>query len=202
MPRELRSAIPIAFASLPLVLSACGSVDNPSPTASGPPADPSSSAITRASGSPSLGPTAEPSPQGTYVNEAYGWSIVVPDGWRLEANLEGNVMLSRPQVIAEVLASPASGLTLEQLEAQRLDELRGWPGMNAVESEIVRLPVGEAVRTVLEMTHPNGERAVLVTYAVEEGDHQYVISVRGPLNDEDLLDDAEAFAESFAVPDR
>lgn len=201
MRRELRSVLPLALAWILLVLSACGSVDDASPTASGPSADPSSAASTDASALRSLVPTAEASPQTVYVNEAGGWSIVVPPGWEVAANSVGHTALTRDQVIAEILVSPASGLTLEQLQAQRVDELSTWPGMDSVEGQIVRLPVGEAVRTTLEMTHPNGEPAVFVSYAIEEGERQYVISVRGPQDDGDLLEDAEAFAESFALTD-
>lgn len=201
MARQLRSVMPLALACIPLVLSACGSVDDPSPTATGQSADPSSFASTRANTSASLAPTAEPRPQAIYVNETNGWSIVVPTGWEVATNSVGDTLLSRDQVIAEILVSPASGMTLEQLQAQRVGELRGWPGMDAVEAHIVRLPVGEAVRATLEMTHPNGERAVFVSYAIEERERQYVISVRGPQDDGDLLEDAEAIAESFAITD-
>lgn len=201
MRRELRSVLPLALAWIPLMLGACGSVDDASRTANGPSADPSSSASTRASASPSLATTAEASPQAVYVNEVYGWSIAVPPGWEVATNSAGDTALTRDRVIAEILVSPASGMTLEQLQAQRVDELSTWPGMDSVEGQIVRLPVGEAVRTTLEMTHPNGEPAVFVSYAIEEGERQYVISVRGPQDDGDLLEDAEAFAESFALTD-
>lgn len=201
MPRELRSVMPLAFACIPLVLSACGSVDDASPTANGPSADPSSAASTDASALPSLVPTAEASAQAVYVNEARGWSIVVPPGWEVAANSVGDTALTRDQVIAEILVSPASGLTLEQLEAQKVDELSAWPGVDAVEAQIVRLPAGEAVRVSLETTNPNAEPGIFVLYVIEEGERQYVISVRGPQDDGDLLADAEAFAESFALTD-
>lgn len=162
---------------------------------------PSSSASTAASASPSPEATTEASPHGVYVNEAMGWSIVVPPGWEVTTNSTGDTAVTRDQVIAEILVSPASGMTLEQLAAQRMADLRTWPGMDAVEGEIVRLPVGDAVRTTLEMTHPDGEQAVFVSYAIEQGGRQYVISVRGPQDDGDLLVDAEAFASSFALTD-
>ena len=201
MRRELRSVLPLALAWILLVLSACGSVDDASPTVNGPSADPSSGASTDASALPSLVPTAEASAQAVYVNEARGWSIVVPPGWEVAANSVGDTAVFRDQVIAEILVSPASGLTLEQLEAQRVDELSAWPGVDAVEAQIVRLPAGEAVRVSLETTNPNAEPGIFVLYVIEEGERQYVISVRGPQDDGDLLADAEAFAESFALTD-
>ena len=200
MPRELRSVMPLAFAWIPLVLSACGSVDDASPIANGPSADPSSAASTDASSLASLVPTAEASAQAVYVNEAQGWSIVVPPGWEVAANSEGDTALTRDQVTAEILASPASGLTIEQLEAQKVEELSAWPGVDGVEAQIVRLPAGEAVRASLETT-TNAGPGVLVFYWVEEGERQYVISIRGLQDDGDLLADAEALAESFALID-
>jgi len=200
MPRELRSVMPLAFAWIPLVLSACGSVDDASPIATGPSADPSSAASTDASSLASLVPTAEASAQAVYVNEAQGWSIVVPPGWEVAANSEGDTALTRDQVTAEILVSPASGLTIEQLEAQKVEELSAWPGVDGVEAQIVRLPAGEAVRASLETT-TNAGPGVLVFYWVEEGERQYVISIRGLHDDGDLLADAEALAESFALID-
>jgi len=200
MPRELRSVMPLAFAWIPLVLSACGIVDDASPIANGPSADPSSAASTDASSLASLVPTAEASAQAVYVNEAQGWSIVVPPGWEVAANSEGDTALTRDQVTAEILVSPASGLTIEQLEAQKVEELSAWPGVDGVEAQIVRLPAGEAVRASLETT-TNAGPGVLVFYWVEEGERQYVISIRGLQDDGDLLADAEALAESFALID-
>ena len=200
MPRELRSVMPLAFAWIPLVLSACGSVDDASPIATGPSADPSSAASTDASSLASLVPTAEASAQAVYVNEAQGWSIVVPPGWEVAANSEGDTALTRDQVTAEILASPASGLTIEQLEAQKVEELSAWPGVDGVEAQIVRLPAGEAVRASLETT-TNAGPGILVFYWIEEGERQYVISIRGLQDDGDLLADAEALAESFALID-
>ena len=200
MPRELRSVMPLAFAWIPLVLSACGSVDDASPIATGPSADPSSAASTDASSLASLVPTAEASAQAVYVNEAQGWSIVVPPGWEVAANSEGDTALTRDQVTAEILVSPASGLTIEQLEAQKVEELSAWPGVDGVEAQIVRLPAGEAVRASLETT-TNAGPGILVFYWIEEGERQYVISIRGLQDDGDLLADAEALAESFALID-
>ena len=200
MPRELRSVMPLAFAWIPLVLSACGSVDDASPIATGPSADPPSAASTDASSLASLVPTAEASAQAVYVNEAQGWSIVVPPGWEVAANSEGDTALTRDQVTAEILASPASGLTIEQLEAQKVEELSAWPGVDGVEAQIVRLPAGEAVRASLETT-TNAGPGILVFYWIEEGERQYVISIRGLQDDGDLLADAEALAESFALID-
>lgn len=203
MPRELRPVLLSLLAWIPLLLGACGSVDDASPTANGPSAEPSPSASTRASASASLEPTAEASPPEVYVNEVHGWSLVVPPGWEVITNPEGFAALIGDQMTGEILVGPASGMTLEQLQAEREAFLRTWPGMDAVEGEIVRLPVGEAVRTTLEMTHPDGEPEVFVWHAIEEGEWQYVILVRGrgPQDDGDLLGVAEAFAESFALID-
>lgn len=197
MPRELRSLMPLAFACVPLVLSACGTVDDASPTASGTSADPTSAASTL----PSLVPTAEASAQAVYLNEAQGWSIVVPPGWEVAVNRDTGTALTRDEAIAEILVSPASGLTLEQLEAQKVDELGAWPGADAVEAQIVRLPAGEALRVTLETISPNTKPGIFVLYVIEEHERQYVISVRGFQDDGDLLADAEAFAESFAITD-
>ena len=148
---------------------------------------------------PSLAPSAEASPQAIHVNEANGWSIVVPPGWEVAANSVGDTALSREGAIAEILVFPASGLKLQQLQAQRVGELSAWPGVEAVEGQIVRLPAGEAVRTSLVTTSPNVEPIVFVSYAIEQGERQYVISVRGPQDDRELLQEAEALAESFAI---
>lgn len=206
MARALRASTPLAFACVPLLLGACGAVDDASPTASGTSADPSSAASTHASASQSLPPTTGASPRDVYVNEAGGWSIVVPPGWDVAANREGDTALTRDQVIAEILVFPASGLTLEQLEAQKVDDLSAWPGAEVVQAQIVRVPAGEAVSVTLEIIHPNSEPGIFepgifVLYVIEEGERQYVISVRGPQDDGDLLQDAEALAESFAIID-
>ena len=199
MPRALRALSPLAFACVPLLLGACGALDDASPIPGGTSADPTSAASTHASASQSLLPTTAASPGDVYVNEARGWSIVVPAGWEVHVNSEGDAALTRDQVVAEILVSPASGLTLEQLEAQKVDDLSAWPGAEVVEAQIVRVPAGEAVSVTVEMSHPNSEPGIFVLYAIEEGERQYVISVRGPQNDGDLLEDAEALAESFAI---
>lgn len=201
MARALRALTPLAFACVPLLLGACGAVDDASPIASGTSADPSSAASTHASASQSLLPTTGASPRDVYVNEARGWSIVVPPGWEVVANREEGMALTRDQVIAEILVFPASGLTLEQLEAQKVDDLSAWPGAEVVQAQIVRVPAGEAVSVTMEIIHPNSEPGIFVLYVIEEGERQYVISVRGPQDDGGLLQDAEALAESFAIID-
>lgn len=201
MPFEPRSARPLAFACVPLLLSACGAVDDSSPTARATSIDPSLAASTHASASPSLVPTADASPQRVHVSEAQGWSIVVPPGWEVAVETDSGTALIRDDAIAEILVSPSSGLTLEQLEAQKVVELSAWPGADEVEAQFVRLPAGEALSVTLETIGPNTEPGIFVLYVIEEGERQYAISVRGPQDDGDLLADAEALAESFAIID-
>ena len=192
--RARRSAIHLALACLALVLSACGTVDDVSPTGRAP-ASPHASAVA------SHVPTADASPQDVYVNQVHGWSIVVPPGWEVMENGIGDTALTRDQVIVEILVLPATGLSLEELGAQRAEELGEWPGAGSVETELVRLPAGQAVRNTMEMVHPNGELGIFVAYLIQEGERQYVISTRGPLDDGALVADAEALAESFAIND-
>lgn len=190
------------FACLPLSLSACVAVDDSSATATSASFEPSSAARTHASGLPSLVPSAEATGHNAFVNAAGGWSIVVPRGWKVAGNINGDAALTRGDGgIAEILVSPASNLTLEQLEAQKVDDLSAWPGAEAVEAQIVRLPAGEAVRVsvTVESIGPNAEPLIFILYVIEEGEKQYAISVRGPPDDPDLLDDAEALAESFTT---
>lgn len=63
----------------------------------------------------------------------------------------------------------------------------------------MRLPAGDAVRATLRTTSPDAGPRVFVVYVIEERDRRYAISVRGPEDDGELLADAEALTESFAV---
>jgi hypothetical protein len=198
VPRVLRASRPLGLAFC-LALGACGAVDDASLMASSS-SDFTPAASTHASGSQSLVPTPAASPGDVYVNEARGWSIVVPTGWELMENSIGDVALTRDQVIAEILVFPASGLTLEQLQAQKQDDLSAWQGAGLPEAQIVRIPAGEAVNITMEIAHPNGNPGVFVLYVIEKGEWQYVISLRGPQDDR-VLADAEALAESFAIID-
>jgi len=212
MPSELRPARRLAFACLPLLLSACGSMDVSLPTASGQVQEsatasaasaPASSAPTAEATTASPAQTTAPSAPTVYVNETQGWSIVVPPGWEVEAQDDCCVALHRDGVIAEVLVSPSGGLTLKELQAQKVAFLGTWPGTDDLRSEIVRLPAGDAVRATLRTTtNPDTGPGIFVLYAIEAGgDTQYVISVRGPQDDSQLLADAESLAESFAILD-
>lgn len=204
MPTELRSARRLAFACASLLLSACGAVVDSSPTASGQvrvtaTARAAASAPTAAATTASPSPTAVPSAQGVYVSEAQEWTIVVPPGWEVVAQRECCLALLGGKRIGEVLVSPASGLTLEQLARQTVEDLSAWPGAADVEAERVRLPAGDAVRATLRTTSPDTGPGVFVLYVIEERDRRYAISVRGPQDDGELLADAEALAESFAI---
>lgn len=207
MPTELRSAWRLAFACAPLLLSACGAVVDSSPTASrqvqvtATARAAVSSARTAAATTASPSPTAVPSAQAVYVSEAQEWTFVVPPGWEVVAQRECCLALQRAKQIAEVLVSPASGLTLEQLAGQTVEDLSAWPGADDVEAELVRLPAGDAVRVTLRTTNPDTEPGVFVLYVTEERDRRYAISVRGPQDNGELLADAEALAESFAILD-
>jgi len=53
----------------------------------------------------------------------------------------------------------------------------------------------------LRTTNPDTEPGVFVLYVIEERDRRYAISVRGPQDNGELLADAEALAESFAILD-
>lgn len=143
-------------------------------------------------------PDPEESPRDVYASEAGGWSIVVPDGWELVGvGPDGtDAMLTRGEAIAEILVTPAEGLTLDELQAQQVDFLSGWLGARDVASEIVRLPAGQFVRGSLETTDPP---FVFVVYGMESGDSRYGISVRGPKDAGDLEAVANAIAESFAI---
>lgn len=136
------------------------------------------------------------------MNEAQGWSIVVPTGWEVVADSAHGTALHREQVIAEILLAPSSGLSFEELEAQKVRDLRTWPEGEAIESESVDLPAGDALRVTLGTTELGSSPAsAFILYVIEKGDTQYVISVRGPHTKDDLLTEAEALAESFAILD-
>ena len=212
MPCELPFARRLAIAIVPLVLAACGSLERSLPARSAddlasPSAAAEQSAVpptTGATEAPSLTATAAPSAGGQlYVNEAQGWSVVVPAGWELVAENEPWMALSGDDAIAEIGVLPSSGLTLRELEAQKVDELlSSWSGVDAIESDLVRLPAGQAVRVTLESTSPDINSPVTFTlYLIEEGGSQYAISVRGPQDRAKVIAAGEALAESFAILD-
>ena len=94
------------------------------------------------------------------------------------------------------------GLTLEELEAQKVGDLSWWPGAVEIESDFVQLPAGDAVRVTMATTEtPTGPRNGFILYVIEEGDTQYVTSVRGPHDTDELLTEAEALAVSFVILD-
>lgn len=188
----------LALACVPLVVSACATVGQPSTGAS-----------TAATVSPSL-QASEPASQApstdlslamVYVNEAQGWSIGVPTGWSVVAQNATGAALSGGEAFAEILLASATGLTLEQREAQRVTEISTWPGVDEIESDIVSLPAGEAIRLIFETGVAPDPPARFIFYVFEEGDTQFVMSVRGPKDIDDLPAVAEGLAESFAVLD-
>jgi hypothetical protein len=182
-----------------LLVSACGTV-NELPTQT--PVDRTATPSTRESDPASLEPTAAPGIGELHVGPGQLWSIVVPPGWEVVAENAYATALSRGQAIAEILVAPSSGLTAEELEAQRVDELSTWPGVAEVESDFVRVPAGDALRVTMATTElATSPAGAFILYVIEEGDTQYVISVRGPHDKDDLLTEAEAFAESFAILD-
>ena len=153
MAYRLRATRHLAFVGVAIVLAACGTPEVPSPDTSTAPA---ASASTRAEPSAVLStpgasgtflatPTAAPSAEGQlYVNEAQGWSVLVPAGWEV-VGTDDSAGFAADGLIAEILVSPSSGLTLQELEAQKVDLLSNWQGLESIESELVRLPAGEAV---------------------------------------------------------
>jgi len=208
MRYRLRATRHLAFLSLAIVFAACGGTDVPPPATSTSPAasgstPPEQSAVPTTpqadeSSVPTL--TAAPSPEGElYVNEAQGWSVTVPAGWEVVGTGESAAFV-KDGLIAEVLVSPSSGLTLQELETQKVEFLSNWQGMVDIESELVRLPAGEAVWVTLESSVPDVVGQTTFTmYAIEEGDTQFVISVRALDDRERVLAAAEALAESFAI---
>ncbi|HET6745303.1 MAG TPA: hypothetical protein VFH90_05555 [Candidatus Limnocylindria bacterium] len=135
------------------------------------------------------------------MNEAQGWSIGVPTGWSVVAQNATGAALSGGEAFAEILLASATGLTLEQREAQRVTEISTWPGVDEIESDIVSLPAGEAIRLIFETGVAPDPPARFIFYVFEEGDTQFVMSVRGPKDIDDLPAVAEGLAESFAVLD-
>jgi hypothetical protein len=102
----LRRATPTArhlgFGLVLPVLSACATeVAPPTPT----PADASEPPVAIATETASWPPTAAPTRAGLHVNEAGGWSIVLPPGWEVEAQNGTGTSFTGPQVgeIAESL---------------------------------------------------------------------------------------------------
>ncbi len=186
---------------LPLLLCACGTVQDPTPAATS--GETTAAPTTRASRAAAEPPSPGPSPGDRHENVAGGWSIVVPTGWEIVAETgDGNAALSRNDAIAEILVGSSSDLSLEELEAQKVEEIsRVWTGASGIESSLVHLPAGDAVRVIFETAGPPGTdtRGIFILYVIEEADTQYVISVRRTPAIDGLLADAEAIAESLAV---
>ena len=181
---------PAAILNTPVPTATADSSEDPAPTAS-----------TRASGALAPTPTPDATTQALYVSESGGWSIAVPPGWELISSYGENISLSRAGAIAEVMVSPSWGLGLEQLEARTVQDLSAWPEAIDVETEVVRLPAGEAVWATLRMSGPEHGPLVLILYAMDDVDHHYAISVRGPGDGADLQPVAKALAESFTIND-
>jgi hypothetical protein len=149
-----------------------------------------------------MAPSADATMTTVYVNEAQGWSIEMPTGWNVLVENATGAALGGDDGFVEILLAPASGLTLEQREAQRVAEVNTWPGAAEIESDVVSLPAGEAVRLIFETElPPNAPPAWFIFYVFEEGETQYVMSVRGPKDNDELPAVAEALAESFAILD-
>jgi hypothetical protein len=199
--RALRAIRQLTLVSVSLLLVACGAVTDASPTARSTALEASPSTGPRAAAPHSPVPTESTTDGEVYVNETRGWSIVVPRGWEVQANQMGDTALVRDQVIAEVLVFPASGLPIESLEAEKLDEVMALFDPVEAEAEIIRLPAGEAVNVSARTNYANSAPGFFVVYVIEKDEWQYVISVRGPETDTNLLHDAEALAKSFALLD-
>ena len=136
------------------------------------------------------------------MNEAQGWSVVVPAGWEVVGTSDQWAAVSPEGAIAEILVGPSSGLTLRALEAQKVDELiASWQGLDDIESDVVHLPAGEALTVTLESTNAEVGVIVFTMYLIEQGDRQYVISVRAPDDRNKVLAAADVLAESFAILD-
>lgn len=136
-----------------------------------------------------------------YVNEAQGWSLAMPDGWDVGPETDTGAFLSGDEGYVEILLAPATGLTPEQREAQRVAHIRSTWGVDEIESDVVSLPAGEAVRLMFETGEAQGPAAWYIFYVFEEGDTQYVMSVRDSKDNDELRAIAEALAESFAILD-
>jgi hypothetical protein len=149
-----------------------------------------------------MAPTPDPSTPMAYVNKGQAWSIGLPDGWTVERDDASGAILLADDAFAEILLAPASGLTPRQHEAKRLAEFTTWPGAGEIESDVVSLPAGKAIRLIFKTAPgPNAAPSWFIFYVFEEGDTQYVMSVRGPTDNEDVPAVAEALAESFAILD-
>jgi hypothetical protein len=148
-----------------------------------------------------VAPTSDPSGGELHANAAQGWSIRLPTGWDVVAESDSGTALTRSEAIAEILVAPSTGLTFEELAAQKLDELSTWAGAADITSELVRLPAADALRVTMATEVATDSPGMFVMYVLEEGDTQYVISVRGPQDTDDLLADVEFLAESFAILD-
>ena len=209
MEREVRWLRPLSCLGV-LLATACGTTAPSLPATS---ADDSAraTAVADASAVPppteSLAPpstaSAVPSADGQlYVNEAGGWSVVVPAGWELGVGNDDAAFVTSDDYIGEIFVAPSSGLTLAELEVRKVDELLStWPGIQDIESDLVRLPAGDALRITFESTSPDtNSRNALASYIIEHNDRQYVISVRGPYDRDQVLAAAEALATSFALP--
>ena len=203
MPRELGSGRPLGLACVALLLGACGTADDSSPAAAEISVSPTTWATSsmQHSGAVSLTPTADSGSAGLLVNDAQGWSIVVPTGWKVVANGPSGTALTRNEAIGEIFVGPSSGLSLDELQARNVDEVtRSWQGViGDIESDFVSLPAGDALRLTFETGLETDSPGIFTSYVIEEGDTQYVISVRGSQDDDDLLAAAEALAESFAI---
>jgi hypothetical protein len=155
-----------------------------------------------AAASPSATP--ERTVAGLHVYQAQRWSVALPTGWEVVAENESGAALAHGDGgVAEILVAPATGLTMEDLQAQRVEEISStWPGVGEIESDIVQLPAGDALRVTFETElNPGDLRGVFHLYVLEQGDNQYVISVRGSADNDDLRRVAEALAQSFAILD-
>ena len=135
------------------------------------------------------------------MSESGGWSIAIPAGWDVVSQTDGSVALSGTGGIAEVLVSPSWGLSLEELGARTVEDLSAWPGVVDVETELVRLPAGDAVRATIESSTPESEPTIFTLYAMDDEAGHYAISVRGLRGGADWAAVANAIAESFAIHD-
>jgi hypothetical protein len=205
-PRPMVRAVRrvIVLCPLTLALAACGSVEIPSrsasaaasvsPGAAETPASPTAAASDAASLAPS--PTASVA-AGLYVNEAGGWSIMLPAEWEVASENGSDAFLIRDDMIAEVLVGPSTGQTLQELEAEKVEHLSTWSGAGNIESDIVRLPAGEAIKVSIKWANEI-DSGVFILHMIEKGDRQYAISVRGP---EVSAADVEALVQSFVILD-
>lgn len=184
-----------------LLVSACATVDE-LPTQI--PADETATPTSRESNPASLEPTASAGTGDVHVGPGQRWSIVVPHGWELAWEDESSTTLIRgDQASAEILNAPASGLSPDELEAQSVESFSTWPGVTEVELEWVRLPAGSALRATFFVTEPvHGGPMRWIFYTIEDEDTQYHFMVWGRgLDDDDLVTDARALAESFVILD-